>query len=67
MPKTLKKKCCKKYRHKGKACSNCPLMDRLGKGEFKNLVKRHKAENRSKKAAKKAAKKKKKKKKSKSK
>lgn len=29
MSKTLKKKCCKSYRKKGKACSTCPLMVRL--------------------------------------
>ena len=57
MPKTLKKKCCKKYRHKGKACSNCPLMDRLGKGEFKILVKRHRAEHKARKKKKKKQKK----------
>lgn len=61
MPKTLKKKCCKKYRHKGKACSNCPMMERLGKGRFKLLLKRHKAESRAKQAAKKTKKKKKRK------
>ncbi|MDA8019040.1 MAG: hypothetical protein MPN21_16485 [Thermoanaerobaculia bacterium] len=57
MPKTLKKKCCKKYRHKGKACSNCPLMARLGKAEFKVLLKRHKAEHKSGKKRKKKRKK----------
>lgn len=58
MPKTLKKKCCKKYRHKGKACSNCPLMARLGKNESKRLLKRLKAEHKARKKTKKKNKKK---------
>lgn len=61
MPKTLKKKCCKKYRRKGKACSNCPLMDRLGKGERKRLLAAHRAEHKAKKKRRKLKKKLKKK------
>lgn len=44
MPKKLKKKCCKKYRRKGKACGNCPLMARLEKDERHKLAQRHASE-----------------------
>ncbi|MEM1205291.1 MAG: hypothetical protein AAGN66_18830 [Acidobacteriota bacterium] len=42
MGKKLKKRCCKKYRRKGKACSSCPLMARLDKGERRRLIAAHK-------------------------
>ena len=42
MPKKIDKKCCKRYRHKGKACGSCPLMARLSKSERKHLLSFHK-------------------------
>jgi hypothetical protein len=41
VPKKLKKTCCHKYRHKGKACNSCPLMARLSKRERKDFLRRH--------------------------
>lgn len=49
MPKTLKKKCCKSYRKKGKACSHCPLMARLEARERGDLLARHRSEHKTRK------------------
>jgi len=49
VPKTLKKKCCKSYRKKGKACSNCPLMARLEAWERGDLLARHRLEHKARK------------------
>lgn len=35
-----KSKCCKKFRKKGKACSNCPLMVGLSKQERRKRIER---------------------------
>ena len=37
----MKSSCCKRYKRKGKACSGCPTMARLGKKEAKQLLKKH--------------------------
>ena len=34
-----KKKCCRKYRKKGRACKSCPVMALLCKKERKILIK----------------------------
>ncbi|MCG8462662.1 MAG: hypothetical protein MI919_40775 [Holophagales bacterium] len=36
-----KSKCCKKYRRKSKACSSCPLMARLAKGDRQAMLARY--------------------------
>lgn len=34
----LKKKCCKRYERKGKACKNCPTIALLSKKERKKFL-----------------------------
>lgn len=38
----LKKKCCKKYERKAKACKRCPIMAMLSKKERKQTLKKAK-------------------------
>jgi len=38
----VKTKCCKSYKHKGKACKKCPVMARLDPKAQKQLLKRYK-------------------------
>jgi hypothetical protein len=37
----LKKKCCKRYERKGKACKSCPTMALLSKKERKKFLKQY--------------------------
>lgn len=34
--------CCKKYKRKGKACSDCPLFESLSKKKRRKLLAKHK-------------------------
>ena len=38
----MKTKCCKSYKHKGKACKRCPIMASLDPKGQKQLLKRYK-------------------------